>query len=222
MRRQLFSRTISPQARILAVFALIVTTVVTLTHTLTKTRIAQNQLQDLQATLAQVLPAHSFNNQLHDQSIIITDTSNQQPRTIYTARLNGTPTAVVITAKATDGYVGDIKLLIGIHKDGTVASVRVTEHRETPGLGDKIEHRRSNWILQFDGASFTASQNWAVKKDGGNFDQLTGATITPRAVVRAVRDTLLFFVENKQHLFSDRGFPNHGLPGQGLPDSRAL
>ena len=201
---QLINYLISPQARILAAFALIVTTVVTVTHSLTKTRIAQNQLQHLQATLSQVLPAHSFNNQLHNNSVQLSDSGNQQERTIYTALLNGKPTAVVITATASDGYVGDIKLLVGIYEDGTIASVRVTEHRETPGLGDKIEYRRSDWILQFDGTSYAASQNWAVKKDGGDFDQLTGATITPRAVVRAVRDTLIFFAENKQRIFAER------------------
>jgi len=195
---------LSPHARILAAFALIVTSIVSLTHWLTEARISNNQLVELQATLGQVLPSSSFNNQLHDDSITVTDSNNQQVRTIYRARLNEITTAVAVTAVASDGYVGDINLLVGIHENGTIASVRVTQHRETPGLGDKIEYRRSNWITQFASSSISNPQNWTVKKDGGDFDQLTGATITPRAVVHAVSDTLHFFTENKQLIFTDK------------------
>ena len=193
---------LAPHPRILAAFALIVTTAVSATHCATNEKIASNQLNDTRRHLSQVLPAESFNNELHQDATTRLDSRSQQQRTIYTARLDGEPTAVVITANAPDGYVSDISLLIGLYKDGTIAAVRVTQHRETPGLGDKIELRRSDWITQFDGKSISHPMTWAVSKDGGEFDQLTGATITPRAVVRAIRDTLTFFNDNKHHWFS--------------------
>ena len=193
---------LAPHPRILAAFALIVTTAVSATHCATNEKIASNQLNDTRRHLSQVLPAESFNNELHQNATTRLDSRSQQQRTIYTAQLDGEPTAVVITANAPDGYVGDISLLIGLYKDGTIAAVRVTQHRETPGLGDKIELRRSDWITQFDGKSISHPMTWAVSKDGGEFDQLTGATITPRAVVRAIRDTLTFFNDNKHHWFS--------------------
>ena len=193
---------LAPHPRILAAFALIVTTAVSATHCATNEKIGSNQLNDTRRHLSQVLPAESFNNELHQDATTRLDSHSQQQRTIYTARLDGEPTAVVITTNAPDGYVSDISLLIGLYKDGTIAAVRVTQHRETPGLGDKIELRRSDWITQFDGKSISHPMTWAVSKDGGEFDQLTGATITPRAVVRAIRDTLTFFNDNKHHWFS--------------------
>jgi len=193
---------IAPHARVLAAFALIVTTIVSATHCATSDTINDNQLRDSQRQLSQVLPEHVFNNQLLEDSITLQDTRLNQTRTVYTARFDGEPVAAVITATAPDGYVSDISLLIGIYKAGTIASVRVTRHRETPGLGDKIEIRRSEWITQFEDKSISHPMTWAVKKDGGGFDQLTGATITPRAVVRAIEDTLIFFNNNKHRIFT--------------------
>ncbi len=193
---------LTPHARVLAAFALVVTTVVSVTHCATNRKIASNQLRDTQLQLSQVLPADSFNNELHNDSITLYDTDSQQERKIYIARFDGKPTAVVISANAPDGYVGDISLLIGLTENGTITAVRVTQHRETPGLGDKIEYRRSDWITQFDGKSLSHPLTWTVKKDGGEFDQFTGATITPRAVVHAIKDTLTFFENNKKSLFS--------------------
>ena len=111
--------------------------------------------------------------------------------------------AVIFNSIAPDGYSGRIHLLVGIYVDGSVAGVRVVKHAETPGLGDAIEVRKSPWIRGFDGKSLQNPQleGWAVTRDGGEFDQLTGATITPRAVVNAVRDTLLYYRRNADMLF---------------------
>ncbi|MEX2962598.1 electron transport complex subunit RsxG [Microbulbifer sp. TYP-18] len=117
---------------------------------------------------------------------------------------NGQITAVIIPAVAQDGYSGPIKMLVGVNRDGTIAGVRVTSHSETPGLGDKIELRKSNWILQFNGLSLgdPPRDQWRVQKDGGRFDQFTGATITPRAVVNQVRSVLEFVAAHHQQIFS--------------------
>ena len=115
---------------------------------------------------------------------------------------------------APDGYGGPIQLLVGINYDETVAGVRVVSHRETPGLGDGIDDRRSDWVLGFDGRSLSdpPPKQWAVERDGGLFDQFTGATITPRAVVKAVRDSLVYFSADKDALFTQAppaGEPYH-------------
>ena len=114
------------------------------------------------------------------------------------------PIALVMATTAPDGYSGSIRLLVGINIDGSLSGVRVVAHRETPGLGDAIDEDRSDWIRIFDGKSLQdpPEERWAVRKDGGAFDQLTGATVTPRAVVKAVRQALLYYREHQQALFS--------------------
>ena len=121
----------------------------------------------------------------------------------------GRPSALVVEAVAPDGYAGKIRLLIAVAADGTLLGVRVTQHKETPGLGDYIEPRKDKnkqrpWITQFDGLSLAtvAEQEWRVRKDGGRFDSVAGATITPRAVIRAVRKALQYVAENRQQLFA--------------------
>ncbi|MFC6634669.1 electron transport complex subunit RsxG [Microbulbifer taiwanensis] len=117
---------------------------------------------------------------------------------------DGAVSAVIIPAVAPDGYSGPIKLLVGINRDGTVAGVRVTAHAETPGLGDKVDLKKSDWILQFNGKSLQDPTRdlWKVQKDGGTFDQFTGATITPRAVVTKVREVLEFVAQHREQIFS--------------------
>ena len=114
----------------------------------------------------------------------------------------------MITATAADGYTGKIELLVGIMADGTVSGVRVTKHSETPGLGDAIELHRSQWIKTFDGRSLTSptESGWALRKDNGAFDQFTGATITPRAVVNEVKNTLLFFKQHKTQILDEMNY----------------
>lgn len=188
---------LSPHARRLALFALLISSAVSLTSYVTRDKITHNKRQHLQRQLSTVLPDGSFDNTLYEDSITLSDDAEQ--RTVYIARRNGVPGAVVITATAPDGYVDTIELLVGITIDGTIASVRVASHRETPGLGDKIERRRSDWIRQFDNTQLLSQTPWAVQKNGGDFDQLTGATITSSAVTRAVFRTLEFF-HNHKHL----------------------
>src|SRR5690606_27069458 len=128
-----------------------------------------------------------------------------------------------LTVTAPNGYGGAIRLLVGIREDGTVAGVRVIDHRETPGLGDGIEIEKSDWMTDFEGRSLgdPPVQRWRVKKDGGEFDQFTGATITPRAVVTAVRNALIYFRTHRQALFELPGdtAPALEAPAAGAPAS---
>ena len=129
--------------------------------------------------------------------------------TVYRARQQGVPVAALFTVTAPDGYSGRIRLIIGINADQTLAGVRVLGHKETPGLGDKIEVERSDWILGFNGKSLQnpTDTGWAVRKDGGEFDQFTGATITPRAIVKAVKNTLAWSQQHFSTLFQQEAKP---------------
>ena len=153
--------------------------------------------------------------EVHDPASLGTD----QPVTVYRARKDGRPIAVVLTAIAPDGYSGRIKLLIGILFDGTVVGVRVVSHHETPGLGDAIEVERSDWIIRFSGRSLRnpPAEHWKVKRDGGVFDQFTGATITPRAVVNAVHRALVYFSHHQEQLFAEDTQTADGAPSEAEP-----
>jgi len=128
----------------------------------------------------------------------------QEPVTVYRARKHGQPVALFATPVAPDGYSGPIQLLIGVRADGALAGVRVLSHKETPGLGDGIDEKRSPWILAFTGKSLSdpGPDGWKVKKDGGAFDQFTGATITPRAVVKATHKFLEYVQTHREQLFA--------------------
>jgi len=122
----------------------------------------------------------------------------------YRARKNNQDVAIIFNATAHNGYSGNIDLLIGVNIDGTLAGVRAVKHTETPGLGDAIDIKKSNWITQFNLKSLlnpSTDKQWAVKKDGGSFDQMTGATVTPRAIVGTVHKTLKYFAQHKDSLF---------------------
>ena len=133
---------------------------------------------------------------------------------VYRARSEGRPVAAAMKLRANDGYNGRIDLLIGVYANGEVSGVRVLSHRETPGLGDGIDIARSDWILDFNGKSLRSPEpaGWTVERDGGVFDQFTGATITPRAVVHAVRRALEYFEENRETLFSAPAGPGREAP----------
>jgi len=128
---------------------------------------------------------------------------SDEPLTVYRARKAGEPVAAILTVVAPNGYNGSIRLLVGIRRGGSLAGVRVLSHKETPGLGDAVEAQRSDWLEQFPGRALgdPPLEDWKVKRDGGAFDQLTGATVTPRAIVQAVRRALVYFDEHKQALF---------------------
>ena len=191
-------------ATVLACFALVVAVALASTHNLTRERIAANEQERVQNTLAELLPADLYDQPLQAQSIIIFDDKAQRNRTCYIAQRNGVPVATIITAVAEDGYSGNIEMLVGILADGTVSGVHVTKHAETPGLGDAIELQRSNWILGFNNKSLSqpVESRWTVKKQNGEFDQFTGATITPRAVINEVKNTLHFFESVKLQLLT--------------------
>jgi electron transport complex protein RnfG len=193
---------------ILLLFALVGAALVAFTHDSTRERIAANERATLLRKLHQLLPPERFDNALLEDRVELQDGilsgGSGQALPVYRARLQGKPVALVIASIAPDGYSGNIRLLVGINADGTLSGVRVVSHRETPGLGDAIEEDRSDWIHRFTGLSLSSppGERWAVKRDHGDFDQLTGATITSRAVIKAVKRTLLYYRDNQAALFA--------------------
>jgi len=193
-------------AAVLGVFAIIGSTLVGLSHEGTVERIAQNERDALLRQMAAVLPQHRYDNDLLKDLIELhaPDALGDTPTKVYRARKNGEDVAAIFSPVTTPGYAGDIVLLVGIYTDGSVAGVRVVTHRETPGLGDKIEVKRHPWITSFAGKSLgnPSEDRWGVKRDGGQFDQFTGATITPRTVVAAVKRTLKYFHVHREQIFA--------------------
>lgn len=197
-------------SQILAIFAIICTAIVGLVNELTKDEIkAQEQLQLLN-TLHSIIEPSRYNNDITQDCVNLSSplignsTNDKKMQTAYIARQDNQAIAIAMTSTAPDGYNGNIELIIAINMDGSVSGVRVLKHQETPGLGDELELIKSNWITTFTGKKlFSEKDNrWAVTKDNGIFDQFTGATITPRAVVKAVKKTLLYFKDNKDSLLT--------------------
>ena len=191
----------------LAAFAIAASSVVVVTEQATRQKIIDNERQALLSALNILIPKQQYNNDILADTIEIA--GKQQLATtkstkVYRARLDGQAIAAVFTSIAPDGYSGKIKLLVGVYKNGDLSGVRVISHKETPGLGDKIDDRKSDWIKAFTGLSLNkpAIEQWRVKKDGGQFDQFTGATITPRAVIKAVKNALLYFKTHQNELFA--------------------
>lgn len=180
----------------LALFAAGATGLTAVVNALTETTIAHQAALQQKALLDQVVPAEYYDNDMQTECYVVTNSAlgNMAPHRLYLARKEGQPVAAAIETTAPDGYSGAIQLLVGADFRGNVLGSRVVEHHETPGLGDKIDIRISDWISHFSGQHVESEQDkrWAVKKDGGDFDQFTGATITPRAVVQAVKHTVLF------------------------------
>lgn len=211
------SRSMLKNSAILGLFAVLTVGLVAITQQGTAERIASAEREAQAQALAQILPAGSYDNHLLDQprSVQSPLLGYSQAKPAYIARLAGQPSAVILQVRAPDGYSGSIQLLVGIMADGTLAGVRVISHKETPGLGDKIELSKSPWIGAFAGTSLAApdESGWAVKKDGGQFDQFAGATITPRAVVKAVHQALQYFDQQRSQLLapdSASGAHNNG------------
>ncbi len=190
----------------LALVAVIGTALLAGVNRLTKTRIAEQEKRAILDQLGQLISPDLYNNELQQDLFSFQDDLHfpkGQTVTTYRARLDGKAVAVILKMVAVNGYNGKINLLVGINENGTLCGVRVTSHKETPGLGDAIEVERNDWILGFYGRALDnpPPNGWAVKRDGGEFDQFTGATVTPRAVVEAVRLALEFFAEHKSFLF---------------------
>ncbi|MFK7161364.1 electron transport complex subunit RsxG [Marinospirillum sp. MEB164] len=181
----------------LVVFALVTAGLVASTALLTSERISDNRAQAAARLMHELLPEdQQYQLDLHHplQLPAAPTLGQDQPFQAYLARSarDATQSALILPLIARDGYSGQIHLLIALNSQGEVLGVRVVEHQETPGLGDKIERQKSAWILSFNGRSLSNTSGWAVQRDGGEFDQFTGATITPRAVVRAVHRALIW------------------------------
>lgn len=180
----------------LALFAAATTGMTAVVNGLTQKTIAHQAALQQKALLDQVLPPEHYDNDMQAECYLVSNPAlgDEGTHRLYLARNQGKPVGAALETTAPDGYSGAIKLLVGADFTGTVFGSRVVEHHETPGLGDKIELRISNWITFFSNQKITGpdDKRWAVKKDGGMFDQFTGATITPRAVVNAVRRTALY------------------------------
>ncbi len=202
------TRTITHSAGLLAVFAAVGTAALALTYSGTQSQIEANARAALVRSLQQLVPADRYDNDMAMDTLQLSEPSlGNSPVTVYRARKGGQPVAAVVTTVAPDGYAGNIALLVGVNADGQLAGVRVVTHKETPGLGDKIDVDRNDWITRFTGKSLTnpSLDRWKVKKDGGAFDQFSGATITPRAVVGAVKRTLQYFEGHREALFASPG-----------------
>lgn len=200
------SRSMLKNSLVLGLFAAITVAVVAITQQSTESRILQAERAAQIRALGEILPAQSYDNALLDNVITLNEPllGHRTETPAYLATRAGQPAAVILQANAPDGYSGTISLLIGIMADGTLSGVRVIQHKETPGLGDRIELAKSPWIKSFDGKSLRnpAQRGWAVKKDQGDFDQFAGATITPRAVVSAVHKALQYFDQHHTELFA--------------------
>lgn len=195
---------ISYQTLLLAGFALAASALLGIGDWKTRDLNEMRRLEDLKASLAQVIPDELYDNDLLQSTVIVPGDGlpNAQEIVVYVARKQGSTKAAAFRLTAPDGYSGNIDMVIGIDRNGEILGVRVIAHTETPGLGDKIEIAKSDWILSFNGRSLEnpTIEQWAVKKDGGEFDQFSGATITPRAIVNAVRRGLLFFDKHRSEI----------------------
>ena len=194
----------------LGLFAIVTAGSIGIAQVLTFDSIKHNVQVAQAKALHEIVPSSDYDNDLLNDTVALSKAALDKKGFIwntrllgpladdavaYVARKNGKPHTVILPATAPDGYTAHIKMIVGIKLDGSLAGVRVIDHKETPGLGDKIEVKKNPWILQFPGLSLLNPEEdaWAVKKDGGEFDQFTGATITPRAVIRSIRLALEFY-----------------------------
>jgi electron transport complex protein RnfG len=193
---------------LLALFAAAGAGLVAFTWDRTAERIATNEREALFNSLTALVPAASIDNDIINDRIEVSapELLGGAITTVYRGRYQAQPVAAVLTSMAPDGYAGPIRLLVAVNYDGSLAGVRVVSHKETPGLGDRMEESRSDWVLSFNGKSLNDPplEQWKVKRDGGVFDQFTGATITPRVIVRTVKNSLLYFKEHRDALFDPK------------------
>lgn len=191
----------------LAIIAAVCTTLVAITWQLTDERIEQNEKDWLERSLTPALSGLFFDGNVTESMITIPpphDLPGSAAAIVYRVYAQQQPVAALFVVSARDGYAGPIRLLIGVSMDGSITGVRVLEHRETPGLGDRVESTKSDWVFQFDGRSLRDPEidQWKIKVDGGEFDQLSGASVTPRSIVKAIKETLRYFTANTDALFA--------------------
>ena len=204
----------SKTAITLMAFAIVFTSLMAYVYQVTKTPIEQSEAAARMSLFRQIMPEHLHDNDLLNDTIVLQPDAllgTTQPTVANIARIQNQPSAIILEAIAHDGYSGDIKLLLAIQSDGTVNGVRVIAHKETPGLGDYIDIAKNNWIKLFDGQSLNSytESDWRVKKDGGKFDYMVGATISPRAVVAAVHKALDYVALHQQTLFVAQASDQH-------------
>jgi electron transport complex protein RnfG len=206
----MMGQSISRNSIMLAVFAVVTTLLISGTYLLTKDKIALEQRKAEEKALLQIVPQQRHDNSMLDDKIAVGPEAKglglSSDKHIYLAKSDNQVVAAIIPVTAADGYSGAIDLIVGVNANGSVAGVRVLSHKETPGLGDKVDLKKSAWVLDFNGKSLGNPERsgWAVKKDKGEFDQFTGATITPRAVVAATLRALDYAANNHSALFEPK------------------
>lgn len=204
----MLGQSITKNGLLLGLFAVVTTGVIAGTYLSTRGLVQDNIRAAEERALLEIIPRDRHDNSMLDDAVALSDDALlglREPRNAYRAKQNGEVVAVILPATARDGYTGDIDLIIGVNRDGSVAGVRVLSHRETPGLGDQIDYKKSQWVDGFIGRSLLnpEAEKWTVKKDGGVFDQFTGATITPRAVTAAVKRGLEFYAQQRPMLLDE-------------------
>lgn len=191
----------------LAAIAAICTSLVATTYHLTEDRIAANDKALLEQSLHPALSDLFYDSGVSESRLVLPpphDLPGNDEAEIYRVYANQEPVAALFVVTARDGFAGPIRILLGVEMSGVVTGIRILKHRETPGLGDKIVESRSDWVHQFAGRSIgdPIVTEWAIRRDGGEFDQITGASVTPRAVIKAMRDTLIYFNANREEIFA--------------------
>lgn len=192
----------------LAVIAAVCTALVALTYRVTAEQIVANEQAWLERSLQPALTGLYYTSGITESKIIIPpphELPGSEAAIIYRVYAESDPVAALFVVSARDGYAGPIRILVGIDTVGVVTGVAVLEHQETPGLGDRVESSKSNWVKQFNGHSLLDPEptGWAIKGDGGQFDQLTGASVTPRAIIKAIKETLLYFDAHSEEIFAE-------------------
>jgi electron transport complex protein RnfG len=191
----------------LAAIAAVCTSLVAFTWGTTRERIAANEQAWLEQSLQPALSGLFFDSGVTESKLVVPaphGLPGSEDALIYRVYAGESPVAALFVVSARDGYAGAIRLLVGVDVDGSVTGVHVLTHRETPGLGDRVETAKSDWVRQFDGRSLgnPRAEEWKIRRDGGEFDQLTGASVTPRAIVKAVRETLQYYEANGTSIFA--------------------
>ncbi len=200
------------QATLLIIISLICLIALSLTKQWTKNQIEHNERAWFEAQLNVLIPATLHNNTLLNDRAFVADINDLSPTnqlSVYRARLDGAPTAAVIHAITPDGYNGPIELLVAVDYSGMVLGVRILNHHETPNMGDEFSQPQSRWLEKFEHRSLTDpdTRGWNIRKDGGDFEQFTSATITPRAIIHAIQRTLDYYQRHRDLIFQTPGSP---------------
>jgi electron transport complex protein RnfG len=212
-----YRKRVGYQAMLLGGFSTLATALLVAGNLATKDVIEERQREDLLESLAQVVPHEHYDNDLLAHPLEISSDQGD-PVTVYRGTLGSDVNALAYEISG-PGYAGEIRLIMGLDAEGEILGVRVLSHAETPGLGDKIEVAKDSWILEFNGLSLgnPPAAEWAVKKDGGRFDQFSGATITPRGVVQAIKDGLEFYQSNRTVLLNRPSITTETVAAQASP-----